>query len=226
MNKKVINAVKSLMFIVPAMCLLGCDAKSGESSDNQAEEQTEEHQAPAVTKSKPTTNIIATDLAGREVTEGTPDGYHDQYWRWRIEYDEIKDLTIDEVLIDNDDVYSAIIKLKLQDNGNYYYDTKIKIIYRYDAIEGWKLDNVNSLGMKPVSDGLYDDCVSVKIYSNLYGTYTYLRNDCDVTLTVFYRTNVNNNWKKHMATIEGNSEEKASVWTLDDCVIDCVTRHF
>lgn len=177
-------------------------------------------------KTKPSTNMIALDLIGHTISDVDPKGYHDSNWAWRIDDGEIKELQIIETAVDETDLYVPVINVRLHAKGNYSYDTKLKLIYRYSSNQGWILETVSPLSLQLITDGLYDDFISVEKISDLYGTHWYINNNCDSPLTVFYRTFLRGNCEKHHVTVRGNENVKASVWSLDDCIIDYVIKDY
>lgn len=202
-------------------------SNSGATEDNNAENDNADvspYAKPANTK--PTPRLMAIDLIGREISDPDPNGYHNQNWRWSIADGEIKDFKIIETLVDEAETYATIAQVRLHARGNYSYDVKLKLIYRFTLENGWKLETVLPISLQIVTDKLYDDCISIDITSDLYGTHWYIRNSSDTPLTVFYRTLLHGKWEKHLVTVNANSESKASVWSLDDCKIDYVAKDY
>lgn len=195
---------------------------TGDSKDNNADISPKESSS----KAKPTPPIMAIDLIGHEISDPDPKGYHAQGWRWSIVDGEIKDLKILETLVDEAETYATIAQVRLHARGNYSYDSKLKLIYRYTPENGWKLETVLPISLQPVTDGLYDDCISIEKITDLYGTHWYIRNNSDTPLTVFYRTFLRGEWEKHLVTVNANSKSKASVWSLDDCKVDYVAKDY
>lgn len=173
---------------------------------------------------KPSVGMMQIDLIGRYISDNNPDGYRDRNWRWRIDDGEIKEFRILETPLDNESTYVTVAQVVLNAGGNYSYDTKLKLIYRNSPRDGWKLDSVSAISIKLISDGTYDDCITIEKTSDLYGEHWYISNNCDAPLGVYYRTLSASGWKKHFVTVKGNSQTKASPWSLKDCVIDYVTR--
>lgn len=175
---------------------------------------------------KPTQKRIMHDLIGHNINEGELKKYYGPDWRWRIDEGEIQNLEITDTLANDNNIFVIEAKVNLKPRANYSFDTRLKIIYRHDNKEGWVLDSVKALDGKITSDGLYDDCVRVVKYSDIYGVHWYLRNTCDATLTVLYRVWTSSGQESKKLQLSGNSEGKASVWSLNDLKIDYVLREY
>lgn len=182
---------------------------------------------------KPTPNSMRYDFIGHSVTEGVTDGYFDTYWRYVIEDGDINNISVEEVINDDNQQYIAVLRLKLRGGGNnndtnrsnYYYDTKVKIRYIYDPQQGWLLDYVNSLGMNIVSDHAYDDLVTMA--NNSIRSIT---NNGDISLTVGGQYLKDNVWKKFMLVVPAHGTSAPLYdgvcisYGVDDAVIDFIIR--
>lgn len=236
--KKNIYHFTHLLCLVFGLTLLSCANQSSQkdadpqhtaSGATWSEDDGNEHSntyAPSgkTLRSKPSVGMMQIDLIGRYISDNNPDGYRDRNWRWRIDDGEIKEFRILETPLDNESTYVTVAQVVLNAGGNYSYDTKLKLIYRNSPRDGWKLDSVSAISIKLISDGTYDDCITFVKTSDLYGEHWYIANNCDAPLGVYYRTLSASGWKKHFVTVKGNSQTKASPWSLKDCVIDYVTR--
>lgn len=234
--------MKSSIFRIAIMAFSSLLISACSTSKDEADEKTEQEESyvnhstdddyskPKYTahepkkRSKPSVGMMQLDLIGRYISDNNPDGYRDRNWRWRIDDGEIKEFRILETPLDDENTYITVAQVVLNAGGNYSYDTKLKLIYRNSPRDGWKLDSVSAISIKLISDGTYDDCITIEKTSDLYGEHWYISNNCDAPLGVYYRTLSASGWKKHFVTVKGNSQTKASPWSLKDCVIDYVTR--
>ncbi|MCH5345499.1 MAG: hypothetical protein J1E63_00225 [Muribaculaceae bacterium] len=183
--------------------------------------------------SKPTTTSIPYDLIGRSVNEGGKNGYFDYNWSYNIEDGDVEGVTVEDILEDDDNQYTAVMRLKLRgtsstnedsSRSNYYFSAKVKIRYVNDSREGWVLDYVNSLGLSVVSDGAYDD--NIWMANDNVRTIT---NNADIPLTVGGRYLKDNRWGKFMQLVPAHSESAPLCdgyfsKYVDDAIIDFVIR--
>lgn len=233
-------------FLAALMCASTSCFKPSESKDHNTmmEYTTEEEdqniggyedETPNISPAapKPTMKSMPYDFIGRSVTEGTDNGYYPRNWTYIIEDGDIMDLKIEDVIADDSNQYVAVIRLKLRgttnneenNTSNYYYDTKVKIRYVNQPKDGWTLDFVNSLGMKIVSDGAYDDL----IIENHDESHSF-NNNGDIPLTVGGRYLKDNEWHKYLVNVPPHSQS-APLYDgvmfaryVDDSKIDFVIR--
>lgn len=198
------------------------DNESREEHETEHPEQ-EFHNQTSIASSV-TVQMIATDLIGRRISDPETHGYHDSNWSLIIEEGEINDLQVIEVLENTDNIYKCLVTLNLRWQPNYYFATKLKLLYQRSPRQGWELDMVTPISLILHSDDTYRDCISTVVYSDLYGVHTYLRNNCDVPLKVYHRDNVSGRMEKNITVVPGNSEVKANVWQINECIIEHVLR--
>lgn len=130
---------------------------------------------------KPTDSSIICDLTGQTISEGTSDGYFEYNWLYKIERGEISDFNIVKTLFDNDNFYVVEAEMKIYPSQSYYYDVALKISYQKDEKKGWLMDDVTTLGLKVVSNGMYDNSMEFELEKGLYFS---ARNNSNVTLKV------------------------------------------
>lgn len=163
---------------------------------------------PKVTKkSKPTATRIESDLTGVSISEGVAgEGYHRDGWTHTIEYGQVSDFQVIKEIINDNDYYVVESRFKLKPVGNYHYDAVVKISYVNDPTEGWVIDNVNSLRLDLVSNGMYDDCITAHLDDDGWGGVLslYLSNNGNKSLVVGGRIYANGKWKKFSQIIEAH----------------------
>lgn len=205
------------------------DAKELVSDD---ENKTSSNREYSTKMPKPSKGMIKSDLEGMSIGEGLSQGYHKKDWTYTITQGEISNFHINEVLVDEPDLYIVICGMRIKPNASFYYDTVLKIIYVKDKKQGWILDNVVSKGMRVVSNGAYDDCISTDIEDDGWGgTYCLkLSNNSSSSLIVGGRVLLtNDSWKTFSVRIDGN--DKASVGgafsgSVKDYKIDFVVKEY
>lgn len=224
--------------IIPVLILALSTACSQGSSDNSSSDNNSTEFGSSKNNGTTSTNnvvvsdwppseaLIATDLIGRKLTEGTENGYQSKDWTFNIESGNISDLKVSEVLTHTDSKYLALVDMKLSKGGNYYYQTKARVNYVKSPEDNTPvLDYVTSLGMTVVSDGEYDD----DIEHSIEGSFLELRNKCDVSLTVGGKIlEYNSGWRHFCIVVPAQSSRTVSPshWSALDYRIDFVIRDY
>lgn len=214
-----------LTFIFMAGTLCGCGVSSSHDSEdtedfeyineggelNADEEYSETGEespnTPRIT-SIPDENRISSDLTGRKISEGYEQGYHSDDWTFTIQAGQVHDLRINQVVVNQPDLYIVETSMKIQPNASFYYNTKLKISYRNSPSEGWIIDNITSQGMDVVSNGAYEDCVRLRIDEDGWGGTKglYVRNNSDATLVVGGRLLTDDGWQRFSRVVKAHEE--------------------
>ena len=157
----------------------------------------------------PTKAIIATDLIGRKLSEGTDNGYFPSDWSWAIEAGQISDLYILSRSV-SEDYCSFVVFMTLQ---RYLCPTKYNATVQVDYSllnNKWTPILVKSKGIRVVDSGKYSDCISLKLEESYGGWTNYLKikNNIDSPLLVggLIRINDSSEWEKFSVTINGLEE--------------------
>lgn len=160
----------------------------------------------ASSQNLPTESVIATDLIGRRLSEGSENGYFSSDWRWTIEHGEIRSLRIVSQNVSADYCsFVVIMTLKSQDSPTKYHAT-VQVDYSL-VNKRWVLTIVKSKGISVIKTKKYLDCISTKIDDDGWGGVNCLKikNNIDSSLLVggVYRTNDSHKWHKFSLIIDG-----------------------
>lgn len=175
------------------------------------------HQNP-----KPNETSMVYDLYGKNISEGLSDGYFGSNWTHQIENGQISDFKILNTIFDDDNNYVVEAQMHININENWYYDANLKIGYQRNDEKGWVLDNVASLGLNVVSNGIYND--AIKCESNTYSTY--LKNNSTTALLVggrVHRTSYDGSVEKFCYLVPAN-ETHSLCDSRDEYFIDFVVK--
>lgn len=156
----------------------------------------------------PSIDLISADLVGHSLAEGVKSGYRRPDWRFEIEYGNVSDLKILNVLTFTEKKYLILAEMKLSNTDNYYYQTKVRINYVKSKLDNTpKLDYVTSLGMTLVSNGEYNNDITSELVDDGWGGVTCLeiKNIGEVALAVGGKVLVDNQWKKFSNVVSPNN---------------------
>lgn len=134
----------------------------------------------SVDKAKPDVEQIKRDLVGHSLSEGVKDGYYPSNWSWTIREGEISNFFIDKVIIDSSTEYEILTNFRVTSRAGKSFNSKVRICYIFNNLEGWHIQFLQSQGMFIVKTGKYNDCI--KIDKDSYSSY--LINGCDISLEV------------------------------------------
>lgn len=152
----------------------------------------------------PSPALITADLTGHTLRENTSNGYHKSDWVYEIEYGDVSDLKVVEVLTLTETKYLVIAEMNLAGGKNFYYHTKARINYTRTAKDPTPvLDYVISLGMEVVSDGEYDGYITGALVDDGWGGVNCLQltNNGEVALVVAGKLLNNDGWQKFSQVI-------------------------
>ena len=234
----VIGGVLAIALVIMATILLSNKnnndsdgGRSGESSQYYKREPDEK--SSQYYKRKPDETRIASDLIGRQLTEGKENGYYPKSWTWKIEEGEISNLKILSVEESTSTYYRVVISMRLS-GATRSFDCKAEVSYKQDDSSGWQIEMVKSLGMDIVKTHHYDECIEItfdagfQIYSIEDGPdYTMnIYNKSDVSLEVAgkYRSYYDNCWTKFCTVVPPNSTKPIQHTRKETPQIDYVER--
>lgn len=219
MNKSIFAAV--LLFIMSALVEQGT-ASGPRYSDNLQQNPTlcdnildklrtvvsEDNQPSCQNTWLPSIERIKRDLVGHSLAEGLSNGYHTDDWVWKIEYGQIDDLEIIDVVEKNDKNYVFVAKMIL--SATYYsYNVKTKIKY-IATPDSWNIDYVLSLGMHIIVTHEYDTCIKSSIVDDGWGgvNCVQFKNISEMTLVVGGDFLSYNGWKRFSRVVTPHSSAK------------------
>ena len=157
---------------------------------------------------KPSRGQIAADLVGKKLAEGVEDGWFDSEWRYEIKRGSIKGMNIEKTLKNTNTDYCVVVLLKLQSEINTFM-ARVKI--NYHLVQGkWRLEFVNSVGMKIVRTHKYDDCIQFAIVDDGWGGVDALQltNKVEIELAVAGYFYAFGQWKKFAVKVGPHGQKQ------------------
>lgn len=216
-----------LKSIIPVLILALTTACGKDNSDNKHTDTDDSDYADWI----PSTAMIIADLSGHSLTEGVVDGYHKPDWTFNIEYGNVSDLKVEEVLTKTDSKYLVIVDMKLSKGGNYYYQTKARINYIKSPEDDSPIfDYVTSLGMSIVADDEFKNDITCELVDDGWGGVycLQLRNKSEISLAVGGQVMVKNQWTKFSTVVAPNGTATVggtfSGGSVTDYRIDFIVR--
>ncbi len=175
---------------------------------------------------KPDIEKVCLDLVGRKFTEKETVEFPNLSW-------EITDNLIKQCDIISEeqcgDEYTYNIHLILQENGG-KYEVDIHLFYvLFDNESDWKIDFVESKGLKVIRTGKYNGCITANIEGINYEYSLNLVNHCDVELVIRGQVlnQSTNKWQDFIKIIKPNGKETVGCWfflSVEDFRIDFIER--
>lgn len=155
----------------------------------------------------PTKDVIAKDLVGRKLSEGTDNGYFTSDWSWTIEQGQISNLTILSKSVTEDYCSFVVVMTLKRPLSPIRYNATVQVDYSLEN-KKWKPLLVKSKGVKVVNTGKYFDCISSKIDKSGWRSCLIIKNNIDSPLLVglLIRKENSSEWEKFSVTIDGLKE--------------------
>lgn len=175
---------------------------------------------PIKTDWPPSIELITADLTDHTLEEGSETAYHDKNWTYTIQYGDVSNLKIDEVLTNTDSKYLVVASMDLKGGNNYFYEAKARINYVRDKNGAPVLDYIKSLGIKIICDNEYTDDITPEISS--YGNLI-LRNNGEVALWVGGKYLDHSDWNYFSRNVPPHDRVSIS-YSVKDFRIDFVAR--
>lgn len=155
----------------------------------------------------PTKDVIAKDLVGRKLSEGTDNGYFTSDWSWTIEQGQISNLTILSKSVTEDYCSYVVVMTLKRPLSPIRYNATVQVDYSLEN-KIWKPILVKSKGVKVVNTGKYFDCISTRIDGSKWTGSLKIKNNIDSPLLVggLIRKLDSSEWEKFSVTINGLEE--------------------
>ena len=157
---------------------------------------------------KPSRGQIAADLVGKKLAEGVNDGWFAPEWRYEIKRGSIKGMNIEKTLKNTNTDYCIVALLKLQSEINTFM-ARVKV--NYHLVQGkWRMEFVNSLGMKIVKTHKYDDCIQFAIVDDGWGGVNALQltNKVEIELAVAGYFYAYGQWQKFAVKVGPHGQKQ------------------
>lgn len=154
----------------------------------------------------PTKTVLTSDLIGRQLSEGTDNGYFPSDWLWTIEEGQISDFKIITKKVESDYCsFNVIMKLKTRS-----CPTKYTAVVQMDYMlknNRWHISMVSSKGVSVVKTNRYNKCIVTKVEDDGWGGVDCLKikNNTDTPLIVGgeFLTNYPTQWNKFSVVVPG-----------------------
>ncbi len=201
--------MKNFLFAILLFVLVSCGGSSYEVNrgNNHHDDEAVEVESNSSVKhsegKKPGVKKIQYDLIGHKLSEGLSEGYRKEGWYWEIAEGQISDFQIAEVLSDSDNDYEFVATMVLS-SANNKCDAKAQISYVLENGK-WQLLKVKSLGVMPISDKKFEDCLTYEIGDDGWGGVDCLKvtNESETVLAVGGRIlSEYNGWKNFSVLVE------------------------